>query len=95
MRTMTLLARGIMVSLFVAAIHASTAPSTASAQPPRSHAGGWGVPRAGAAPFAGRPPRNDSNRTVPRGDLRGAIIDNARQRSAPAARQEPPNRRRF
>jgi hypothetical protein len=92
---MTLLARGIMVSLFVAAIHASTAPSIAFAQRPHSHGGGWGAPRSGAPRIPGGPPRNDSNVTVPRGDLRGAIIDNARQRSAPAARQEPPDRRRF
>jgi len=90
---MTLLARGIMVSLSAVAVFASIASSDAHAQPPHAGGAGWPTSHVSGALFGGGAPRNGGNLTVPRGDLRSAIIDNARQHAA-AAPQAPPNRRR-
>jgi hypothetical protein len=86
MKSMTLLIRGIMVSLCALA---SLTPHHVAAQPPQGGAQNWQAPRSSAWPPAGAHLSGAPNPAVPRGDLRGDIADNARQRSAPP-RQEPP-----
>ncbi|TAM04608.1 MAG: hypothetical protein EPN70_11080 [Paraburkholderia sp.] len=94
MKPMTLLARGIMVSLPTLALLASLAPSGALAQPPRAGAAGWPMPRvANQQPNEAHLPHG-VNAAVPRGNLRGDIVDNARQRAATQSRPEPPAQRR-
>jgi hypothetical protein len=91
MKSMSLLAPGIMVSLSALILTASIASTAVRAQPPRADAQGWSMPRVGASPpSVGRLP-GGPNPAVPRGDLRGDIVDHARQRAAPP-RPEPPER---
>jgi hypothetical protein len=92
MKSMSLLAPGIMVSLSAVALIASITTSSARAQPPRPGAQGWSMPRVGAQPANGGRMPGGPNPAVPRGDLRGDIVDHARQRAAPP-RPEPPERR--
>lgn len=94
MKSMSLLAPGIMVSLSALALIASIATTAARAQPPRPGAQGWSMPRVGATPPNGGRLPGGPNLAVPRGDLRGDIVDHARQRTAPP-RPEPPERKRH
>jgi len=94
MKSMTLLAPGIMVSLSALVLFASIAPAGTDAQPQRPGAAGWSMPRVGASPSDGAPLPGGPNPAVPRGDLRGDIVDHARQRTAPP-RPEPPEQRRH
>lgn len=101
MQSMSLLVRGSMVSLSALALPAlvliaALAPAGAAAQPPRPGGDGWSMnmPRAGAWPPPGARQQNAPGpAAVPRGDLRGDIADNARQRATPG-RQEPPQTQR-
>ena len=94
MKSMSVLAPGIMVSLSALVLIASIATAPAHAQPPHPGAQGWSMPRVGAMPPGGARLPGGPNPAVPRGDLRGDIVDHARQRAAPA-RPEPPDRRRH
>ncbi|WP_322049039.1 hypothetical protein [Paraburkholderia sp. J67] len=102
MKSMTLRNRGIMVSLSALALLASfTLPVQvaswlsidASAQPPQSGAPHWPIARTGARAWPPTSERMANNEAppVPRGDLRGDIVDNARR--SPASRPEPPRTR--
>ncbi|HEV3429790.1 MAG TPA: hypothetical protein VG320_18090 [Paraburkholderia sp.] len=101
MKSMTLHNRGIMVSLSALALLASlTLPvqlatwlsDDASAQPPKSSAPHWPIARTGAHAWPPAANRADNAAPpVPRGDLRGDIVDNARR--SPPQRPEPPRSR--
>lgn len=94
MKSMTLLAPGIMVSLSALVLFASIAPAGTDAQPPQPGAAGWSMPRVGTAqPDSAHLP-GGPNPAVPRGDLRSDIVDHARQRPAPP-HPEPPDKRRH
>lgn len=102
MKSMTLRNPGIMVSLSALALLASlTLPGQvaswlsddASAQPPQSGEAHWPIARTGAHawPATGNRTADNTGQPVPRGDLRGDIVDNARR--SPPARPEPPRSR--
>lgn len=94
MKSMSLLARGIMVMLSAFLLLASIASASAHAQPPARGADGWSMPRVGASPTNGVHLPGGPHPAVPRGDLRGDIVDHARQRTAPP-RAESPERQRH
>ncbi|WP_321953222.1 hypothetical protein [Paraburkholderia bannensis] len=102
MKSMTLHNRGIMVSLSALALLASlTLPAKvaswlsddASAQPPQSGSAHWPIARTGAHawPPTGNRAADNAAQPVPRGDLRGDIVDNARR--SPPPHTEPPRTR--
>jgi hypothetical protein len=106
MNSMTLRNRGIMVSLSALALLASLLVAfalpvqiaswlsdDASAQPPQSGAAHWPIARTGAHawPSTGNRAADNAGQPVPRGDLRGDIVDNARR--SPPPRPEAPRSR--
>ncbi|MBB3259542.1 hypothetical protein F4827_004417 [Paraburkholderia bannensis] len=104
MNPMTLRNRGIMVSLSALALLASlTLPGQlaswlsddASAQPPQSAAAHWPIARTGAHawPPTGNRAADNAAQPVPRGDLRGDIVDNARRSPPPNPQAQPPRSR--
>ncbi|POR46075.1 hypothetical protein B0G62_12757 [Paraburkholderia eburnea] len=102
MKSMTLRNRGIMVSLSALALLASLAlpvqvaswlSDDASAQPPQPGAAHWPIARTGAHawPPTGNRAADNAAAPVPRGDLRGDIVNNARR--SPPTRPEAPRAR--
>ncbi|MCG5074043.1 hypothetical protein [Paraburkholderia tagetis] len=100
MKSMTLLNRGFMVSLSalvllaplsLSAPLASLLTPDATAQPPRAGTPHLSMARTGAHSWglADNRRADDAAQPVPRGNLRGDIVDNARRSGAP--RQDRPN----
>lgn len=85
MKPMILLARGVMVSLSALAVVASVILTHAHGESPRPNAAGWSLRAPGGKPAGDA--QNGAEEPVPRGNLRGDIANNARQREAP---QRPP-----